>query len=164
MKIMMPVILMPSLIASMVNFYIFDLGDESFVLPSPIWLGLSHTINKNSKNKKNQFLSWWRWPFNWKTPIGYIFVYLDEFTTQNIGALFCVPLLGILVGSCWLTVAYVNDISDELAFLESNKMSKKSANELKEPFCKTINLYSDAKELSNHQLQIQHDHNGNWEY
>lgn len=39
-KIVAPVSLIPTFIGSMANYYIFDLDEESFVLPCPIWCGI----------------------------------------------------------------------------------------------------------------------------
>lgn len=40
----LPLALIPSLIASMVNYYYFELGEDSFILPHPTWYDLEYSV------------------------------------------------------------------------------------------------------------------------
>lgn len=85
-----------------------------------------------------------RWPFNWKTPSGYVFAFLDESTVQVIGVLMFLPIIIFLIGSCWLIIVCIKDIGNDLTSLEFDK----NIAELKKPFCNIVKHYSEAKELS----------------
>lgn len=50
-KIVVPVSLIPPFIGSMANYYIFNLGEESFVLPCPIWYGLELVFRRKNDDQ-----------------------------------------------------------------------------------------------------------------
>lgn len=92
--------------------------------------------------------SFWRLPFNWKTPSGYFAAWIF----QSIGflcTLFSVPgFNGLYFGSCWLFVAFAKDLANDLPQLNANKAHRQNLHELKSHFCRTVQYYSDMKELS----------------
>lgn len=65
-----------------------------------------------------------------------------------MGILTFIPLMSFLIGSCWIIIVCIKDISNDLSFLKPDEISNKSAADLKEPFCNIVKLYSDVKELS----------------
>lgn len=89
-----------------------------------------------------------RLPFDWKTPIGYLFALAAESVSAH-SALFCfTPIISFFVGSAWLIICSLEDISNDLTELNGSKTSNKNPDEVKEHFCHVIRFYSDARQLS----------------
>lgn len=58
-----------------------------------------------------------RFPFNWKTPIGYILALASEMIAAFWTQLVLVPNGCFLIGSCWFVVAFVDDIVNDVSVL-----------------------------------------------
>lgn len=67
-------------------------------------------------------------PFNWKTPLGYLIALLFECISSYYAALFLVPLLCFLFGSCFLLRSFVKDITNDLSLLNACTTSAKPKN------------------------------------
>lgn len=65
-----------------------------------------------------------------------------------------VPLLGFIMGSCWLLITFVKDITNDLSFLKADEINSRNDMELKEIFCKTVKFYSTVKGLSNNEKRL----------
>lgn len=89
-----------------------------------------------------------RLPFDWRTPHGFILAFLYEVITDTVASLTYVPLISFFVGSCWLFIAFVRDITDDLFILYKNVKSRKNNIALTKQFCKIVKIYSNTKELS----------------
>lgn len=89
-----------------------------------------------------------RLPFDWKTPHGYALAFLYESITDYIVSLTYIPLITVLIGSCWFFIAFVKDITNDLFILDKNEIAKRNDVELTQSFCKIVKFYSDANELS----------------
>lgn len=91
---------------------------------------------------------------NWKTPFGY----LIEFFIQ-CGATYSVLFSTVtatchLIGSCWIIVEFVRDISNELIELNDNTKSEHIECELKERLINIIQLHTDVNQLSGTRVNI----------
>lgn len=65
------------------------------------------------------------------------------------------PIICILIGSCWLIIAFVKDITNDLSNFKIIEMRLiKNRAELKVRFFNMIRFYSDAKELGENSHQI----------
>lgn len=143
--------MIPPLLNSVVNYYILDLGDESFLLPRPMMCVENYSAGNcfcQSKFKIEICLRSFRLPFNWRTPHGY----LTAWFLQAIG-LFCtvilVPGFNVLYfGSCWLFVSFVNDITNDLPQMNAIKSQRPNYNKRNSRFCRRVQDYSDLKQLS----------------
>lgn len=88
-------------------------------------------------------------PFNWRTPFGYFIAMVFEFMTVHCTLCAFTPVLSFFIGSGWLAITFIEDITNDLAQLNSLKtLNKNKSKELKERFCYIIRFHSDAKQLS----------------
>lgn len=88
------------------------------------------------------------WPFDWKTPWGFVIVWLCESAGCAATMFAILPLIFYLFGSCWLFAFIADDIADDLtAFNETVKASNaENRSELSDKFCAIMQFYADAKE------------------
>lgn len=152
----------PPLLISMINYFIYDLNDEAF-------LNISLTYAQNIvlyfeaklicfgyiPQRKTlidfRFKKHFRLPFNQKTPIGYL-----SLSLFNIIGMFCliftsVPILCLLIGSCWLFICFANDITNDLQWLSiggTTKLKRRRMKEVMDRLCKIVQIHSDLKQLS----------------
>lgn len=93
-----------------------------------------------------------RMPFNWKTPIGFLVIFLFQCVNVNNAAMIVTPTMCFFVGSCILLKSLIEDITNDLNSLnqDEQKMSKldKRKKIAKEDFCYVIQEFSDVKQLS----------------
>lgn len=91
-----------------------------------------------------EYLHFSRWPFNEKTPLGFLcqsfFGGIEWFTLMII----VLSGLSFLYGSCWLFVAFVDDIKCDLNECASESNSSK----VKQHLCDIVKAFSDVKGLS----------------
>lgn len=106
----------------------------------------------------NKIFHFFRMPFNWKTPISYIFAWIIQLV---IGYYYCVTLVTILTlyfGFCCFFVDFTVDLTSTLHDVEKkiemnvNRKGKSSSTavltDVKRDFYEYIRFYTDAKELS----------------
>lgn len=91
-----------------------------------------------------------RLPFNWKTPLGYSIAIAFEGATLHSVTLGFTPIFCIFLGSAWLEIAFIEDIANDLAEVNSSidASNGNKRRDLTERFCYIIRFYSDAKQLS----------------
>lgn len=116
----------------------------------------SQLFCKEKKEKIKTFHSHFsRLPFDWKTPLGY-FIAMVIFAEVTFYIL-CCGVIGVclLVGSCWLIQAVVQDISqDQNDFNVSKKKWNQNRMEMKITFNNFIDDFSHAKQLSGKRNQF----------
>lgn len=95
---------------------------------------------------RNIFFS--RTIFDWRTPTTYIFAFTFEFIAAAYIILVAIVLLMHAFGSCWILIAFVDDIKTDLSALDAYKRNQISEVKLYEYFCEYIRLYKDIKQLS----------------
>lgn len=107
----------------------------------------------NSEEKSPFFLK--RYPFNWKTPIGYFFAYLIQTSTVFAGTAIFVCALISNIGFCTFGISFVEDIeeclqhlNDQVVSLQDKELSHGESIEMKTNLATIIQLHADAKELS----------------
>lgn len=91
-----------------------------------------------------------RWPFNWKTPSGYLVAWLAQLA--GIACIFIVAItfFGIIFGSSWLFIVIAKDISNDMAAFNQTVEKPLKGNDRKDAikrFSDIVQKYSDAKEL-----------------
>lgn len=95
-----------------------------------------------------------RWPFDCKTPLGYLVAWLSEFAGiwaigGTVGTFF-----NLILGSCWVFIVMAEDIRKDLTTFNTDvEANSKRAHQLT-CFCHLIQLYSDAKQLVCNMLPI----------
>lgn len=119
-------VILPKLFKTAIYHYVFvDSTDGQYFLTCPVML-----------------------PFNWQTPFGYLIASLIQFAAAFAVLLSATAVLGFLVGSCWLFIDTIRDITTDLEYFNVNRSSGQSNRIMKMRFCKIIAFYSDAKQLS----------------
>lgn len=113
-----------SLLQTAINYFTYDLGDDSYYTP--------------------YFTAW---PFNWRTPIGYLVVLAIELLCDLCARAWFVPTVCFFIGLCWLSVAFAKDITIDLNFLNIGGKSNRSQVKLIKRFCGIVQLYADARQL-----------------
>lgn len=126
-KVIIPIGGLPTVITTIFNYCVLDLGSDSFILPCPMML-----------------------PSIWKTPIGYAIVMLDIVLGDAFSILCAIPTICFCLGSGWFLMSFAEDITNDLRHLNVNKKPRlpDDRRELRLKFCKIIQLYTDVKELS----------------
>lgn len=93
-----------------------------------------------------------RWPFDGKTPFGYLMKWLAECIGSSALTVTAIPSFNIAVGSCWLFMVIADDITNDMVeFNNAVKLLKVKCKfsdrvELMERFRENIQNYSDAKQ------------------
>lgn len=150
-KISVAGLMIPPLMISYTNYYVIDLKTESFQLP---YDGMYVIDNKCERvSISDLFLqilgSIFRYPFEWRTPIGYLIALLSQ-SASSFAILYSIcPLICFIVGTCWLLIGCSEDISNELPYLNTVKTPRRNGYvELKEHICSIAKLSVNAKEFS----------------
>lgn len=149
-KVCLVGIFLPLLLLTIVNYFVFQLGEESFYLPFPMLWVCSIVIFLMFNFNANLLFCAGRLPFNWKTPIGYFVALATEYAYCYCTLMGFSPIFGFFLGSAWLASTFAKDITNDVIELSSiSKTSrKKNGKELKKRFWYIIRFYSDAKQLS----------------
>lgn len=89
-----------------------------------------------------------RLPFNWRTPLGYAIALSVQglaayFTLVSISTVVC-----FLVGSCWLFISFIKEVSEDLCVLYDDKSAKRNHADLSKYYSNIIQTYADVKQLS----------------
>lgn len=141
-------------IYSIFNYYILGLGKESFLLFCPAWFVLTIeddlTFLTANRIKIIVFfsISGKRWPFDWKTPFGFLVAWLGQCAGLASDEISATLFFGIVLGSNLLFIVIAEDITNEVAefnnIVESHK--KKDRGKLLKRFCGIIQLHTDGKQ------------------
>lgn len=134
---------------SLVRYYIFDMGEDSFYLYCPSWF-VFHSIkwNELSRTKINFFLHRKRYPFNWKSPAGYLVAWMAQWVVGPTSGSLYIQFPNIFFASCWLFMFIAEDITQDVLKFNTivTTTSDETCAELTKRFCDTVHIYSDAKE------------------
>lgn len=105
------------------------------------YLGIvwTHSINHLNLNW-NDFL-FLRFPFDWRSPSGYLVAFSLEVVLEFFVCLNCAINLSFAVGSCLFMIAFANDIKSELNALNDTKNPKMRTHQI-------IKIHSTAIQLS----------------
>lgn len=64
---------------------------------------------------------YFRMPFSWKTPVGYLITFLIELVAWFSSVLTCTCILSYLIGVCLIIIPLVGEIEGELHSLNNNE-------------------------------------------
>lgn len=117
-----------------------------------VLFGCSRLVRMHSQ-KRNESIrriisSSIRFPFDWKTPHGYLVAYLSDCVGCVSLASAFIQFLNLLIGSCWLFIYIADDITSDLAAFNADieTTEHNRAVELLTRLCDIIRIYSDAKQ------------------
>lgn len=119
------VVMLPVLLYSSIEYYYMDSGKDAFFL---------------------YFFAWW--PFDWRTPFGYLVAWSAQFAGITANVISSAPFFNIVLGSCWLFTVMIRDITNDVAAFNDIVQAPNRSHrmELTECFCDCIQNYSDAKQ------------------
>lgn len=144
----------PPLLNSAANYYVYDLKDESFLMPRPMMCVGNYLEFQWKKYRPDRYLTLMsffsflkRLPFDWKTPSGYLVAWIFQFVGYFCTIFYGPAFIGLYLGSCWLFVAFAKDLANDLRQSNGNKISRREYRELKAKFCRTVHLYAKLKQL-----------------
>lgn len=90
-----------------------------------------------------------RFPFDWKTPLGYLFAFSSQCLEAYTSIASVLPMICFLAGSCWLFVCFAKDVTYDLSLFNVNSNSAgNDKGRMKQQLCKIIKLHGNLKELS----------------
>lgn len=122
------VMISPLLVAS-VNYFVYDLGDESFQFNGNLWFPFD-------KNKFTGFM------------VAAIFQFFAMFAV-----FYCMtPLSCIFFASCRFIVAFLKDIARDFSQLRKREIRNLSEHQLTEHFGNFVRFHADVERLSGHRL------------
>lgn len=92
-----------------------------------------------------------RLPWNWKTPLGYSLGFFLEGCALLFSTLLSITIICFFVGSSWIIITFVGDITKDLKYLNIDKPNDSNEHHTaaQQPFYNIVKLYADVKELSN---------------
>lgn len=138
-------ILLPISIVTIVNYSIFDLGENSFYMPCSIMQVRNLITSDCNQVMANLFH---RLPFNWKTPFGYSVLILFAFlAVLSIGHCI-VPIACLIVGSFLLVSSFMKDTIEKNFLSLNEKISNGSHMDISEQFCSLMLAFTEIKQLS----------------
>lgn len=107
-------------------------------------------LNENFISKMLDNLKFFcqRWPFDWKTPFGFLIAFTVQFVADICIQIWLIPTAGLFIGVCWLSIAFAGDIASDVRLLNVGKTANHNQIKWTEGFCKIIQRYGDARQLS----------------
>lgn len=142
---------MPSVTITLINYYFFDLGDDSFHLPYPLmyewntfWF-LSHHFRMISSFRT---FNPSRLPFNWRTPFGYSIAILLEWAAVLSITYSILPIMCFAIGSFYLATSFIQSITASDFRILEEKISNGMHLGLSGQFCSFMQEFSTIKQLS----------------
>lgn len=89
-----------------------------------------------------------RLPFNWKTPLGYLIAQLAQTLAAYFTLVCLASVLCFLVGSCWLFITFIEDITQNLFVWNNDKTANRNHEDRLKCYCNIIQSYVDVNQLS----------------
>lgn len=134
-----------------INYFIFDLEEESYYLPFPLMYALiwiQSYVNLLKKIFDKFVILCCRLPFTWKAPLGYSIAILGSSAATFASVFCCSPTVCFAIASCWLIFTFIEDIESDLSGLNTSKIRKINSQTLKKRFCKIVRQFCKIEELS----------------
>lgn len=138
----------PLLMISFFSYYITDSGRDSFVLPFPMWWDLMKTTVDLIENMIFFSEIVFRFLFDWKNPIGYIFAFVQEYILIMNSAIAGLITASFGVGTCLMFIAMAKDIKNDMRCIRKLCKNHQNRREIIEHFNKFIQFHSEVTQLS----------------
>lgn len=157
-KMTLTAIVISDPVVSAVNYFILDMGEESFILTEPflyVWQLFFVFCNKicpQSNNFTILVAHDVRLPWNLKRPLGYIIALFMEISGEFCAVFVITALLCFLIGSLYLLKTIIIDITNDLPKLHVKKRPNQNFNNIAKHFKKIVHDFSNAKQLSEYSL------------
>lgn len=89
-----------------------------------------------------------RFPFNWKTPLGYLIALLFETIAQFCVQVMQVPISCFFIGTCWFAMAFIDDILNDVTILNGYAKRMRNAWKVQKQFYFIVQNIADVQQLS----------------
>lgn len=91
----------------------------------------------------------WRSIFDWRNPFGYIFAFVFELIGAAYLMLICACLMSQGFSSCWLFIAFADDLKSELSALNKyTRTKRKTKLQIYDQIHKFFQFHTKVKQLS----------------
>ena len=92
------------------------------------------------------FIHWFRWPFDWKSPFGYLLVFIAQFVSAFYVIQLTIFILTFFITSCWLLMTVTDDVNGTINNLNEITRSKQRDRKLKAKLSEFIQFDVKAKQ------------------
>lgn len=147
-KITAPTAVLPALAIFANDYFKDNLSDESYYLPYPVMWVKCNEFSLEKRNFTSRFIFIWRLPFNYKNMIGYSVAMVGQAFGEYCLMLCASTFIVFFVGACWSFISFIDDIAIELSCVKADGRSSSNQLEIRNHFCKIVQLFSDVKQLS----------------
>lgn len=131
---------------SYINFFIFDMKAESFILPIPVMYVLLMMFTKKCNFSSQISRVFRRLSWNWKTPLAYAITFPSLTLLFYSLYLSLYQTLSSFAASCWLIFTFTQDITNDLKPLNVGGKSKQGHKKIR--LCEINRQHSRVKQLS----------------
>lgn len=129
---------------SFIRYLAYDMEEKSFLLFFPTWF-VSKLFGKCEK-KKFLNLDFGRFPFDWRTPYGYLVAFIAQYMGVMAFTSIYTQVINFVYESCWIFVIISRDMQKELTeFNENVQIPNKNRENLMKRFDQLVQTFSDAK-------------------
>lgn len=139
-------LILPSILITIGNYFILDLGVDSYYLSCPLWFVWNY-LHANWTIRFIFPFPNFRLPFSWRTPAGFVFAIFIESLSGFSVVYSILPVACFTVGSYLLLVAAIKVITNDFRVLCS-KIAIENGKKLKELFVCVILDIIRLKKLS----------------
>lgn len=150
-KVTLPGIILPYFISSIYKYFISGLGEQSFELACPILYELHYVVSRVlADNRFKRISLYFRLPFNWKTPLGYVIANFIGYSVGFLGHCTVAVITIFTASSFWMLRLVIIDVTNDLPILNTiiNLLEDKTNKLIKNHFYKIAQGFFNAKKLS----------------
>lgn len=130
---------------TIVRYHFLDMGSDSFYLFTICWF-VYCTSNQLYQIYHSTLIER-RYPFDWKTPVGYLVAWLAQHVSVLSMGFVNIQFPNLVIGSCWFFMFVAKDIADDVsAFnLVVKIRSNENRTKLTKRFFDIVRIHLDAK-------------------
>lgn len=128
-KISTALTIISPLLITFVNYFVHGMGDESYRFDGALWF-----------------------PFDVNKSGGFFMAVIFQCLTVCGTFCFVTPVACVYTGSCWTFVTFLKDITNDMSYFKTRKISNSSKQALTECFYNFVQSHANVQELSGHFL------------
>lgn len=142
-KVSFPGIILPPFVMSYFAYFVTNLGEDAFHLPSLAW----YVCSAVECILLYRIFHFFRLPFEWRTPFGYLIACSIQFPCVYFHMMVAACSLNFLIGSCRILMSFAKDIKNDLYFLNKNSETNLNRVQLKVKLSEFIEFHAKIKQL-----------------
>lgn len=154
-KISMAALMCPAVLITLTNYFVFDRKEKSYILPISIMYVQNATNSNNSyfqrENPIYLFHTFWRLPFDWRTPLGYLLAIVFEIVSffgviSNVSPSACFAIGSYMWAKHMFVTEIIKNVNDLNALIINSH--RRNIRAMQKLFNNILQDFSDIKELS----------------